>query len=324
MRLMVKQICWECDDVVSLTLIDPGGTELPAWEPGAHLEVHLPTGLIRHYSLCGEVEDRSHYRVAVLRERDSRGGSRFVHEQLRVGAELEVSGPRNRFPFEPSARIEFVAGGVGITPILPMVREAARQGLDWRLWYGGRSASAMAFVDELRAIDTARVRLFPADHGSRIDLDDALGRPADDTAVYCCGPESLRQAVQDKCAAWPDGTLHFERFAAPKTAGAVPAGDGDPDSDTVAGTDVFVVVAQASGAEVKVPVDKSILEALEEANIAAPFSCREGICGTCEVRVLEGTPDHRDLVLSDDERKAGNCMMICVSRAKCARLVIDL
>lgn len=316
------QLC--ATDVMAITLVDPGGEPLPGWAPGAHIDVDLGAGFVRQYSLCGDPGDTGRWRIAVLRERAGRGGSERVHSLVRAGVKLPVRGPRNHFPLVDADRYLFIAGGIGITPILPMVREAARQGLDWRLWYGGRSASAMAFVDELRAIDTARVRLFPADHGSRIDLDDALGRPADDTAVYCCGPESLRQAVQDKCAAWPDGTLHFERFAAPKTAGAVPAGDGDPDSDTVAGTDVFVVVAQASGAEVKVPVDKSILEALEEANIAAPFSCREGICGTCEVRVLEGTPDHRDLVLSDDERKAGNCMMICVSRAKCARLVIDL
>ncbi|TYB43995.1 PDR/VanB family oxidoreductase [Actinomadura chibensis] len=316
MRLLVKQIRWESDSVVSLTLVDPDGAELPAWEPGAHVEVRLPTGLVRHYSLCGEVDDRTHYRVAVLREPESRGGSRFVHEELRVGARLEIGGPRNRFPFTPSARVEFVAGGVGITPILPMVREAERRGLDWRLWYGGRAASSMAFVDELSALGPGRVRLFAADRGESIDLDAALGRPAGDAAVYCCGPEPLLRAVQDRCAAaWPEGSLHYERFVAPKAAEA-PAAEGE--------ADVFVVVAQVSGAEVKVPPGKSVLEALEEANVAAPFSCREGICGTCEVPVVEGVPDHRDLVLDDDERRAGNSMMICVSRAKSRRLVIGL
>jgi ferredoxin-NADP reductase len=319
---MVKQICWESDDVVSLTLIEPSGAELPAWEPGAHLEVHLPPGLIRHYSLCGAAEDRTRYRVAVLKEPEGRGGSRFIHEDLRVGTRLEVGGPRNRFPFAPPERVEFVAGGVGITPILPMVRDAARRGLDWRLWYGGRTLSAMAFVDELSSIDAARVRLFPADQGPLIDLDAALGRPANGTAVYCCGPESLLKAVQDKCAGWPEGTLHFERFAAPKAVSALPASDAEaaPEGET----DAFTVVAQVSGAEVEVPAGKSILEALEDAGVAAPFSCREGICGTCEVTILQGVPDHRDLVLSDEERLAGGSMMICVSRAAPPRIVIAL
>ncbi|WP_067458159.1 PDR/VanB family oxidoreductase [Actinomadura macra] len=322
MHLTVKQIRWESDGVVSLTLVDPSGSELPAWEPGAHVEAHLPTGLVRHYSLCGSVDDPTCYRVAVLRDRRSRGGSRFVHEDLRVGARLDIRGPRNRFPFTPAARVEFVAGGIGITPILPMVREAVRRDLDWRLWYGGRTRSAMAFVDELCALDTGRVRLFPADRDAFIDLDAALGRPADDTAVYCCGPESLLRSVQDRCAGWPEGALHYERFVAPRTA-EDPAARG---VQTAAGdgTDVFVVVADSSGAEVKVPAGRSILEALEDANVAAPFSCREGICGTCEVRVLEGIPDHRDLVLSDDERRTGNSMMICVSRARSPRLVIEL
>lgn len=319
MELLVKQIRWEAEHVVSLVLIDPSGAELPRWEPGAHVELHLPSGCIRHYSLCGHPEDRRHYQVAVLREPNSRGGSRFLHEELRVGTHLEVRTPRNNFVFTPTPKVEFIAGGIGITPLLPMIRTAQEQHLDWRLWYGGRSRTAMAFLDQLGQTDTSRIHLFPADEYGLIDLHAALGEPELDTSIYCCGPESLLNAVEQKCADWPAGALHLERFAAPATS-LVTAMESPVDLTQHS----FEVVARASGVTTEVAPGISILDALEEAGVAAPASCREGICGTCETGVLEGDPVHLDLILTDEEKAENACMMICISRCSSARLILDI
>lgn len=315
MNLLVKQLRWEADDVVSLTLVDPAGHELPEWEPGAHLELHLPSGLIRHYSLYSEPADRRHYAVAVLREPESRGGSRIIHEELRVGTTLALKGPRNNFRFEPTARMEFIAGGIGITPLLPMVRRAHELGLDWRLWYGGRSRATMAFLEELDQFEAERILLYPEDEKGLIDLDTALSAPSDDASVYCCGPSRLLAAVETRCHGWPPKALHVERFAAPKSTTPV-------DTDCCDSGE-FEIAARASGVTVKVSTNGSILDALEGAGINVPSSCREGICGSCEVKVLEGMADHRDLILSDDEKVATESMMICVSRAK-SNLVLDI
>lgn len=320
MHLLVKQIRWEADDVVSLTLVDPSGRELPDWEPGAHLELHLPSGLIRHYSLYGHPGDRHRYEVAVLREPESRGGSRIIHEELRVGTLLEVRGPRNNFRFTPTPRVEFIAGGIGLTPLLPMVRRTQELGLDWRLWYGGRSRASMAFLDELGGFDPQRVLLYPEDEKGLIDLNTALSTPSSDASVYCCGPSRLLAAVEKRCNGWPAKALHVERFAAPK-----PTILADDDNDAATGDSAseFEVSARASGVAVRVSSNDSILDALEAAGVSVPSSCREGICGSCEVKILEGEADHRDLILSDDEKAASESLMICVSRAK-SRLVLDI
>lgn len=320
MNLLVKQLRWEADDVVSLTLVDPAGHELPEWEPGAHLELHLPSGLIRHYSLYSEPNDRRHYAVAVLKEPESRGGSRIIHEELRVGTTLAVKGPRNNFRFEPTARMEFIAGGIGITPILPMVRRARELDLDWRLWYGGRSRATMAFLEELDEFEPERILLYPEDEKGLIDLDTALSTPSDDASVYCCGPSRLLAAVEARCGGWPPKALHVERFAAPKPAisddAEVEAADGD-------GSGQFEISARTSGVTVQVSANGSVLDALESAGVSVPSSCREGICGSCEVKVLAGQADHRDLILSDEEKAATESMMICVSRAR-SNLVLDI
>lgn len=314
LELLVKQVSWEADNVIAIVLVDRSGGELPGWAPGAHLELALPNGVIRHYSLCGDPADRHTFTVAVLNEVSGRGGSRFLHEELRVGSLLVVRAVRNNFAFVPTERMEFIAGGIGITPLLPMIRAAEAAGVDWRLWYGGRSRSGMAFLSDLERFDDHRVRLYPQDELGFIDIAAALANPSEDASVYCCGPEPLLDAVGRACESWPDGALRIERFAASDEMKALLAEPGGP----------FEVTIASSGTTVVVEPGESIMDALEHASLSLPFSCREGICGSCETGVLEGVAEHRDAVLTDAEREEGKTMMICVSRAKTARLVLDL
>lgn len=304
------------DDVVALELADPAGGELPAWEPGAHVDLVLSPGLVRQYSLCGSREDRGTWTVAVLREEDGRGGSREVHDRIAVGDKVAIRGPRNHFPLVDAESYVFVAGGIGITPILPMVAEVDRRGLPWRLVYGGRSRSRMAFASELADRYGERVTLHPQDRSGLLDLDGILASAPAGAAIYCCGPGALLDAIEERHAGRPGaGPLHVERFA-PRTrqepAGGV-GGDGD-----------FEVELASSGRVVPVPAGVSVVEALEEAGVPVETSCREGTCGTCETAVLGGTPDHRDSILDDDERAAGDVVFPCVSRATSARLILDL
>ncbi|WP_432933408.1 PDR/VanB family oxidoreductase [Microbispora sp. CA-135349] len=299
------------EGVVLLRLVRPDGGPLPAWTPGAHVDLLLGEGLVRQYSLCGDPGDSSAFQVAVLREPDGRGGSAYVHDRVAEGDTIRVRGPRNRFGLAESPRYLFVAGGIGITPILPMIEEAARRQAEWRLVYGGRTRASMAFADRLARDHPGRVQLCPQDETGLLDLDTLLGVPRTDTLVYCCGPEPLLAAAQERCAPWPAGALRVERFA--------PAGRED---DTPSGT--FDVELALTGATLTVPEGRSILEVVEEAGVQVLSSCREGTCGTCETAVLDGVPDHRDHLLTEEERAAGDVMFICVSRARSARLVLDL
>ncbi|WP_405697092.1 PDR/VanB family oxidoreductase [Streptomyces sp. NBC_01185] len=306
LRLTVRRMTWEAEGVLSVELAHPDGKPLPAWTPGAHLDVHAG-GQIRQYSLCGDPHTPDVYRVGVLNEPASRGGSRFVHTQLRPGQQITVSEPRNRFELEDADAYVFVAGGIGITPLLAMAREAARRGTAWRMVYGGRSRASMAFSGELDALG-GDVTLVPQDEQGHIDLDAALTGLPDGTLVYSCGPEPLLTAVEQRC---PGDRLRLERFAAPTVEH-----DG--------GDEAFQVECRTSGLTLTVGAGTSVLEAAESAGLAVESSCRDGICGSCETRVLEGTPDHRDFLLSEAERAAGASMMICVSRCASGRLVLDL
>jgi ferredoxin-NADP reductase len=300
------------DGVTVLALRDPTGVELPPWEPGAHVDLVLGPDLVRQYSLCGDPADRLTWTVAVLREPAGRGGSEHVHEALAAGAAVHVRGPRNHFPLEPAPRYLFIAGGIGITPLLPMVAAAAAAGADWRLVYGGRAAGSMAFRTELTERYGGRVAIWPQDETGLLDLDTLLARPDSGTLVYCCGPEPLIAAVEERCRdRWPAGALHVERFA-PKAAGApVRAGQ-------------FEVELSRSGLTLEVPPDRSILSVVEDAGVQVLSSCREGTCGTCETAVLEGEPEHRDSLLTPEEQAANDTMFLCVSRSCGPRLVLDL
>ncbi|MEV4927244.1 PDR/VanB family oxidoreductase [Streptomyces roseoverticillatus] len=298
--------------VLGLELAAPDGGALPAADPGAHIDLVLPSGLVRQFSLCSADGRAGTWRIAVLREPDGRGGSVEVHDALAVHTRVRVAGPRNRFPLLPAGDLLFIAGGIGITPLLPMLAEAERRGSRWRLVYGGRSRASMAFLPELARYGD-RVTVVPQDEYGLLDLDGPLSGVPAGGRVYCCGPEPLLQAVQERCAALPRLTLHTERFAAAPSA-AAPEG-----ADTG-----FEAVLQRSGRSVPVPAGTSVLDALREAGVAVLASCEEGTCGTCETTVLEGTPEHRDSLLTPEERAAGDLMLICVSRSRGPRLVLDL
>ena len=296
------------DDVLLLRLRPESGERLPAWTPGAHIDLILPGDVVRQYSLCGSPADLGCYQVAVLHVPDGRGGSRTVHG-LGEGDRVRVRGPRNHFPLVASRRYLFVAGGIGITPIIPMLEEVEAAGADWTLHYGGRTAQSMAFRDLLGKYGD-RVRLVAQDQEGLLDLASALGTVTPDTLVYACGPEPLLRAVEEHCQRWPANSLHLERFAAKERT--------DDAADTS-----FDVVLQRSGLTLTVDPGTTVFDTMRAAGVSVLGSCLEGICGTCEQTVLEGEVDHRDSVLDEEEQEAQDCMMVCVSRARGPRLVLD-
>ncbi|MET1007276.1 MAG: PDR/VanB family oxidoreductase [Propionibacteriaceae bacterium] len=307
--------------VTSVRLVAAGVTELvfehveglplPDWQPGSHIDVQLGPDLVRQYSLCGSTEDRHRWQIAVLREPESRGGSAALCERVQAGDVLLATGPRNHFELQPSPRYLFIGGGIGITPLIPMIKRALAAGADWRLVYGGRTEASMAYRTELRDLDPDRVLEWPQDHRGLIDLDSLLTAPQPDTLIYCCGPEPLIAAVEARSRHWPHGALHVERFAPRPVAEDTPNGS-------------FEVELVDSDAVLFVPADRSILEVIDEAGIYVLSNCEEGTCGTCQTTVLGGVPDHRDSILDEDERAANDTMMICVSRSLSSRLVLDL
>ena len=305
-ELVVGRKEFAAEGVLALTLRHPLGEHLPAWEPGAHVDVLLEPGLERQYSLCGDPADRSAWRIAVLRESAGRGGSAHVHEQLGEGANVRVRGPRNNFALEPAPRYRFVAGGIGITPILPMLAAAEAAGAEWTLLYGGRTRGSMAFGEELGRYGD-RVTFAPEDETGLLDLASVLDDVPEGTLVYCCGPGPLLDAVEARC---PSGVLRVERFR--------------PKEQETGGTTAFEVELARSGRTLTVAPDVSVLDAVRDAGVEVLYSCTEGTCGTCETDVLDGEPDHRDSVLTEDERAAGETMLICVSRCRGKRLVLDL
>jgi ferredoxin-NADP reductase len=315
--LRVRQVTWEAEDTLSLRLVRVDGGLLPAWGPGAHVDVVLPSGLVRQYSLCGDLDDRRSYRIAVLREAESRGGSREIFESALVGRLLTVRGPRNHFELVEAADYCFVAGGIGVTPIVPMVQAAERAGVPWRLVYGGRSRASMAFVEELAARSGGELMLVPEDLAGRVDVGSVV-RGLGGAVLYACGPPGLLGALQECCAAaGVTDRFHFERFTAGQSAAAVV-------DASVGGLAQFEVELRRSGMVAVVRAGQSVLDVVRELVPEVMYSCEEGYCGSCEQRVLEGTPDHRDSVLSERERAQNTSMMICVSRSKSPRLVLDV
>ncbi|WP_232480239.1 PDR/VanB family oxidoreductase [Roseomonas sp. KE2513] len=312
---LLRRMTYEAPGVLSLDFEAEDGRELPPFEPGAHIDLHLPDGTIRQYSLCGDPAERGHYRIAV---RDVKGGraSRFIHRgELRPGVTVTLGIPRNNFAFEPASNYLFVAGGIGITPLLPMMRAATAAGAPWSLLLCAPRTADAPFLREARALAASNglgeVSVHASTEGTRLDVAAHLRDARPDTLLYCCGPEPLMLAVEQATAAWPEGTVRFEWF----TARARPEGET---------ADTFEVECAGRGLTLTVPSDRSILQVLNDAGLDVPHSCEQGICGTCEVAVLEGEVDHRDSILSAAERVSNSTMMCCVSRAKSPRLVLDL
>jgi len=308
--VVVLAIQPEAVDVVALEFGRRDGVPLPKWEPGAHVDLLLAPGLERQYSLCGDPFGAT-WRVAVLLEHEGRGGSARVHG-LSVADSLRVRGPRNHFPLVAAPGYLFIAGGIGITPIIPMIGQVERERLPWHLLYGGRRRESMAFIGLLGKYDDL-VTLRPQDEYGLLELEQAIDGLAVGEALYCCGPEPLITAVEQICVQLSLPRPHVERFA-PKAI----------DPAKAAGDRAFDVVIDSTGMTYRVQADESIMEVLERNGFDIDYSCREGICGTCETYVLEGEITHRDSVLSGDEQDAQDTMMICVSRAAYDRLVLDL
>jgi ferredoxin-NADP reductase len=312
MSLRVERSELVADDIRLLALVDSAGAALPAWEPGAHLELHLPSSRIRQYSLCGDANDRYSYTVAVLRVADGRGGSIEIHDTALEGQILSVRGPISRFRLVDAPRYLLLAGGIGVTPIVAMVRELSKREASWRMIYATRTASARAFSDELAGL-SENVTLTSDDVDGIPDFGSLIAVQPEGTAVYCCGPEPMIAAVEGFAAANPSVTLYTERFAASQNGYRLTGADAP-----------FDIELRRRGVVVRVGADDSALDVVREVVPNHPYSCHEGICGSCEVSVLSGQIDHRDEVLSDEERDANDVMLLCVSRAHSERLVIDL
>ncbi|UKA75247.1 PDR/VanB family oxidoreductase [Arthrobacter sp. FW306-07-I] len=317
--LVVRDLRQESTNVMSLELSLPDGGPLPPWEPGAHLEVILPSGLVRHYSLCSEPRQLQKYRLAVLRESSGRGGSEELHSQIRLGTTLTARGPRNHFKVEDGAtHYLLVAGGIGITPIMAMARELKAAGKSTRLVYCGSSRQTMAFIDELQEIMGDSLALYPRDERGRADLLTEIQNAPDGTSVYACGPERLLTDLEGITAT----TLGAEAFHAELFGPATSPARTQAEDETKADAQ-FEIELRQSGCTLTVPPEKSILDVVLEVNPSFMSSCEEGFCGTCETKVLEGEVDHRDTILSAKERAKNDTMFICVSRSKCPKLVLD-
>lgn len=305
-RLVVvdRRVVARDQNVVALTFAAPDGGILPRWHPGAHLDLHLPSGRVRQYSLCGDPESRRSYRIAVRRIPDGGGGSIEVHDRLDVGSTVTTNGPRNAFPLavpgygSPAQRFRFIAGGIGITPILPMLDLAVRLGVDWSMIYVGRSPESLPFIDELGRYGD-RIEVRTDDVQGLPTAENLLGDCPEGTTVYACGPAAMLTTIRTRLVGRGDVELHFERFASP------PVVDGTE----------FTVTVASSEASVSVAADETTLAALQREGIAAPYSCQQGFCGTCRTRVLKGVVQHRDTLLTDPERDQG-MMLICVSRGQ--------
>lgn len=318
LAVRVAALRTEALDVLSVELEAQEGVSLPSAEAGAHIDLHLANGLVRNYSLCNTPGTTRRYRLGVGRSATSRGGSAYVHEQLRVGDVLRISAPRNNFALTPKAQqVVLVAGGIGITPLLAMARQCAADGRDWTLHYCARSHLRAAFFDELRVLQGEIQRIhtwFSDEDGKGFDAEGTfVAAPPPSLHVYCCGPESLMNAVELATAHFAPDQVHFERFGAPM-----------PHVAAVGAAESFELHLKRSGLTLQVPPARSVLDCIESHGVMVPFSCREGLCGTCETTVLDGAIEHRDFVLSAVDRAAQNKMMVCVSRAAGGHLTLDL
>jgi ferredoxin-NADP reductase len=309
---VVRQMTWEAEDVLSVVLARDG-EHVPEWTFGAHIDLIMKNDLIRQYSLCSDPTDRTQWTIAVLREPNSAGGSRYIHEVLRPGMTILASNPRNNFPLVDADHYLFVAGGIGVTPLLPMAKFLDEDGRDWKMLYGGRRRASMAFRDQLSGL-SSKVDIAPEDEFGLLDLRGAIESMPDGTAIYCCGPEPLIAALEAQCLASGHEAPHVERFNA-RPAFATEAEPGENAE--------FELVLAKSDRRFTIPADKSITQVLAAERVFVPTSCTEGYCGVCETVVLEGIPDHRDDYLLPEVRATNTRMMVCCSRSRTPQLVID-
>ncbi|MBO1112843.1 cytochrome P450/oxidoreductase [Bordetella petrii] len=314
--LVVQQVAAAANGIMRLRLASPDGQALPRWTPGAHIDVECgDTGMSRQYSLCGDPADAAVFEIAVLKEPQGRGGSAWIHGNVKAGDKLRVRGPRNHFRLDPdAARVIFVAGGIGITPVSAMARAARAQGMDYQLHYSGRTRGGMALLDELAALHGERLHVYVSDENCRNDFPALLARPAEGTRIYACGPQRMLDALARACASqrWPEDALRVEHFHSA-------LGSLDPSREHA-----FEAELKDSGLVINVAADQTLLAALRAANVDVQSDCEEGLCGSCEVRVLAGEVDHRDVVLTRTERATHAKMMSCCSRAAGKKIVLEL
>jgi len=286
------------------------GAPLPAYQPGAHVDMHLPSGHIRNYSLIIARPPPDTYTFAIKRDPASRGGSRYIHDELRVGKTLKISAPRNNFPLqEDAAHTILLAGGIGITPIWCMVQRLVELKQSWTLHYGCRSRADMAFLQELEAMSEAMFH-FDDEKGQVLDVAGIVGAARKDAHLYCCGPTPMLNAFEAATKDWPREQIHIEYFT-PRPQ-AKPSKGG------------FTVELARSGQEFFIPEGRTILEVLLDEGVDVDYSCELGICGACEQRVISGVPDHHDSILTEEEQAENKRVMICCAGCKTDRLVLDL
>jgi ferredoxin-NADP reductase len=298
------------EDVALYTIKRSDGQPVPKWAPGAHIDIRIADRWTRQYSLCGDPNDLTCLRIAVQREAEGRGGSLYFVDNVSEGSPVIISALRNNFPVVRADAYSIIAGGIGITPMLPMIRQLSAENAEWRLYYGGRTLATMAFAETLQATYSPNVTLVPQDSDGLLDVGGIIAGLEPHAVVYCCGPEPLITAVEKECTA-VGGELRTERFS-PRPDPLTPQ------------ESTFEVEVASTGERLVVPAGVSILEVLEDAGAVIDVSCEEGVCGTCITRVLDGIPDHRDSVLTAQERDSNSVITVCVSRARTPLLVLDL
>lgn len=316
LQLRVRSVTYEAQGIHSFELVHPSGEELPPFTAGAHIDVHVPGGLVRNYSLCNPSTERHRYQIAVLHVLDGRGGSRAMHEAVRTGDTILVSEPRNQFPLSDTAeRHLLMAGGIGITPLLSMLETLKARGAAFEFHYCTRSPERTAFVDRLQALrqhGSISIHHDQGDPARGLDIGALLKTHQPGTHLYFCGPAGFMEAARRGSAHWPKESIHFEYFVAPAAAPAAGA----------TARENYKVRLASKGCELDVPAGRSILEVLRAAGIQCESSCEAGICGTCRTRYLDGEPEHNDMVLTEDERS--EYVMICCARSRSEVLTLDL
>lgn len=315
-ELTLHEIAEDGKDVLLLDLRAPDGSDLPPFSAGAHIDIHTGDGLIRQYSLCNSSSERHRYLVAVLLARPSRGGSAWIHQHLKAGSRVRVGGPRNHFALEPEApHAVLIAGGIGITPILAMAMELEARGKSWEIHFTARTRQEAALLNltesfvRQSAHGSLSLYLTREENGRRLNFEALFAASRPDAHFYCCGSNGFLDDYIQAGQALPSGRIHYERFSASQEAAK--------------GNEYLLVLAR-SGKELTVQAGQTVLDALKAHAIRVPYMCSEGVCGSCEVKVLEGVPDHRDSVLSDAEKAMNNTMMVCCSGSRSGRLVLDL